>query len=111
MITNQETKDPIDPAKQSPSAAAQTDTALFASIYAVTIVATKAPVFPSAKVPDSLSSISTSRKPSTIASANVVATIAPVEIMTRIPIDMEKSLFQPVTTTVLPSDKVPTSLS
>ena len=41
----------------------------------------------------------------------VVAKIAPVDIVTRRPIEKEKLLFQPFTTTVLPSDKVPSSLS
>ena len=41
----------------------------------------------------------------------VFTTIAKFEIMTRRPIDKVKSLFQPVNTTVLPSAKVPASLS
>ena len=57
---NDENKDPIEPAKQSPSNAAQIETALFSYIASVHIVGTKDPVFPSAKVPASLSSISTS---------------------------------------------------
>ena len=42
---NDKTKYSIDPAKQSPSAAETIETALFASIAAVPIVSTKAPVF------------------------------------------------------------------
>ena len=74
------------------------------------IVATKALFFKSDKVPDSLSSIYTSRTP-TISEVTVVATKSPDEIVTRTPIDKEKLKFQPVTTTVLPSDKVSSSLS
>ena len=87
------------------------DTFIFVSIASVPIVETKAPVFPSAQVPVSLSSISTSRKPSNIAAVAVVETIAPVFIVTKIPIKKKKSLFQPVTTTFSPSAKVPASLS
>ena len=59
------------------------DTFIFVSIASVPIVETKAPVFPSAQVPVSLSSISTSRKPSNIAAVAVVETIAPVFIVTK----------------------------
>ena len=107
---NDETKNPIETAKKSPSAAAQMYTALFTSIDAVTIVATKAPVFPIYQVTASLSSIYTSRKPSPIAAETVVATRAPVEILTRRPIDKKKSLIQPITNIVFPSAKAPASL-
>ena len=42
---NYETKYSINPAKQSPSSAAQIDTAIFSFIAAVLIVSTKSPVF------------------------------------------------------------------
>ena len=45
MIKNDETKYPIEPAKQPTSAAAQIETALFPYMAVVPIVATKAPVF------------------------------------------------------------------
>ena len=41
----------------------------------------------------------------------MITTIALVEIVTRIPIDNKKYLFQPVNTTVLPNAKVPASSS
>ena len=59
-------------------------------IAEVPIVSTKYPVFPSAQVNASLSSIYTSRKISPIASVTVVVTISPVDILTRRPIDKEK---------------------
>ena len=68
-------------------------------------------MFPSAQVPASLSSISTSAKPPPIAAVNILATVSPFEIVTRRPIDKVKSLFQPVNTIVLPSSKFPASLS
>ena len=43
-LKNDKTKDSIEPAKKSPSAGAQIETALFSSIATVTIFATKAPV-------------------------------------------------------------------
>ena len=49
-----ETEDTIDPAKPSPSAASQFETTLLPPTDEVPIVATKAPVFPSDKVPASL---------------------------------------------------------
>ena len=85
-MKNDETKDPINPAKQSPSAEAQIETSIFASIVTVPIVATKAPLFPISQVSASLSYISTSSKPSTISAVNVVATRSPVDIVTRRPI-------------------------
>ena len=108
---NDETKDLIEPDKQPCSSAAKIETALFASIAAVPIVATKYIVFQSAQVPDSLSSISTSRKPPHIAEVTVIATRSHTEIMSRWPIEKGKQLFQPVTTTFLSSDKEPASLS
>ena len=60
---NDETGDPIDPAKPSPNATAQIDTDIPSPITAATIVATKATVFPSAKVPAIVLSISVPRKP------------------------------------------------
>ena len=45
MMKNYETRDPIDTDKQSPSYAAEIETALFAYIAAVPIVTTKDPVF------------------------------------------------------------------
>ena len=83
------------------------ETALFLSIAAVPIVATKYPVFPSAKVPASLPSIYISRKPSPISAATLVTTRVPVEIMKISPTEKEKSPFQPILTTVFPSAKVP----
>ena len=50
-------------------------------------------------------------KPLPINAVTVVTTISPVDIVTIIPNKKEKSLFQPVTTTVFPSDKLPASLS
>ena len=50
------------------------------------------------------------RKPSHIAAVTVVATRAPVDILTRAPIDKGNPQFQPVTTTVFPSAKLPDSL-
>ena len=41
----------------------------------------------------------------------VVTTIPPVDIVTIIPVEKGESLFQPVTTTVFTSAKVPASLS
>ena len=90
---NDEIKNSIDPAKQSPSARAQIETALFEYIAAVPIVTTKAPVFPCSQVPSSLSSIYTSMKPSPTDAVNVFSTGAPVEIVTRRPIDKVKTLF------------------
>ena len=90
---NYETKYSINPAKQSPSSAAQIEMSLFASISTVPIVATKDPVFPSAKVPAILWSIFTSSKPSPIAAVTVVSTRAPVDIVKRRPIEKVKSLF------------------
>ena len=52
---NDETEYPIGPDKQSPIFAAQIETAIFLSIAVLTTVATNIPVFPSDKVPDSLS--------------------------------------------------------
>ena len=52
---NDETKDSIEAAKQSPSDAAQIDTYLFASIATVPIVAKKSQVFPCAQETASLS--------------------------------------------------------
>ena len=49
--------------------------------------------------------------PSPTAEVPVIVTIAPVEIVTRSPIEKEKTVFQPVTTTVFPIAKVPASLS
>ena len=46
-----------------------------------------------------------------IATVTVVTTRESVEILTRAPIVKEKSSFKTVTTTFLPSDKVPDSLS
>ena len=51
---NFETEDTIDPAKPSPSDASQTETTLLPPTDEVPIVATKAAVFPSDKVPASL---------------------------------------------------------
>ena len=110
MMKDDETKDSIEAAQSSPSAGSQIDTAQFSSIAAVTIVATKYPVFPSTQVPSNLSSISTSRKPSTIAAVNILATRAPVDIVIIKAIDKGKLLVQPVPTTFLPSSKVPNSL-
>ena len=75
------------------------------------MVDTKVPVFPGFKLPSSLSSIYISRKLSHISAVTVVATIAPVEILTRARIENKKSPFQPVTTTFFPSAKVTASLS
>ena len=80
-------------------------------IDVVPIIAIKTPVFPSVKEPASLSSIFETRKPSHIAAVPVYATRAPVEIVKRAPIEKCKSPFKPVTTTFLPSAKVPASLS
>ena len=99
MIKNDETKYPIEPAKQPTSAAAQIETALFTSIAEVRIVLTKSPFIPSSKVPASLSSIYTLRKLLPISEVTVVSTRSPVDIVTRIPIEKEKSQFQHVTTT------------
>ena len=63
------------------------DTALFSSIAAFPIVATKYPVFTSAQVPAGLSLIYIPRKPSPIAAVTIVTAIAPVEILTRAPIE------------------------
>ena len=51
---NDETEDPIDPDKPSFSAVEQIETYLPSPISAVPTVATKAPIFPIAKVPASL---------------------------------------------------------
>ena len=67
-------------------------------------------MFPSAQVPASLSSISTSAKPPPIAAVNILATRAPVDIVIIKAIDKGKLLVQPVPTTFLPSSKVPNSL-
>ena len=67
--------------------------------------------FPGAKLPYSLSSIFLPRKLSPIAAVTVVATRAPVDIVTRVPIEKEEPPFQSITTTFLPSAKVPASLS
>ena len=93
MIKKYETKDPIDPDKQLPSAAAHIDKSLFASIATVPIVATKYLVFPSAQMPASLSSIYTSIKPSSISEVTGVVTRASVDIMTRIPIEKKEQYF------------------
>ena len=106
---NDETEDPIGTSKQSPSVAAQIETAFFLSISVLPIVATNIPVFPGDKVPASLSSIYTSGKQSTISAVNVVSTRTTVEILTRAPTEKGKFPFQPVTTTVLTSAKVPAS--
>ena len=66
---------------------------------------------PSAKVPDILSSIYAPSKPSNIDAVTVVEIIAPVNITTRAPTNKEKTIFQPVTTTVFPSANYPASLS
>ena len=63
---NDETEDPIDPDKPSPSDVAKIETDLQSLIVAVPIVAIKAPVFPSDKVHSCLSSKSISRKPSSL---------------------------------------------
>ena len=47
-------------------------------------------MFPSAQVPASLSSISTSAKPPPIAAVNILATVSPFEIVTRRPIQRGK---------------------
>ena len=63
---NDETENQIDPSKPykpSPSVAAQINTALPSPIDVVPIVATKAAIFPSSKVPTSLSSIYIPIKP------------------------------------------------
>ena len=60
---NEKTEDPIDPAKPTPSAVSQIDTAQPSPIAEVYIVATKASVVLSTRVPDSLSSNSVSSKP------------------------------------------------
>ena len=49
-------------------------------------------------------------KPSHITAVPVVATRAPVEIVKRAQIEKGKTPFQPVTSTVLPSSKLPASL-
>ena len=59
---NDDTKDPFETAKPSPSELVQIETALSSHISAVPIVASKSPVFPSSQVPDSLSFIYASRK-------------------------------------------------
>ena len=68
-------------------------------------------MFPSAQVPASLSSISTSAKPPPIAAVNILATVSPFEIVTRRPIQRGKYLFQAFTTTVLSIAEVSDSLS
>ena len=75
---NDETVDPIDTDKLSPSDVAQIEIALPLPISEVRIVATNAPVFPSSKVPVSLSPISIPRKMSLIAEVTVVSIRAPV---------------------------------
>ena len=51
---NDKYEDPIDSAKQPPSDAEKNETALLSSVTVVPIVGKNDPVFPSAKVPDSL---------------------------------------------------------
>ena len=50
-------------------------------------------------------------KPAPIAAVPAVATISPVDIVTRAPIEKVKTKFHPVTNTVFPSAKLPASLS
>ena len=52
---NNETEDPFDSGKPSPIVAAQIEIAVKSPIAAVPILVTNTPVFPSAKVPTSLS--------------------------------------------------------
>ena len=87
---NDETKYPINTAKSSPSAAQ---------------------VFPSAKVPASLSSISLPMKQSPISEVTVFTTVSPVMIVTRAPIDKGEKTFKPVTTTVYSGAKGTASVS
>ena len=68
-------------------------------------------LFPSAQVSAIVLSISTSSKSSHITKVTVVETRAPDEIVTRSPIEKGEKPFQPVTTTVFPSAKLPASLS
>ena len=90
LIKKYESKDSIDPSKKSPSAAAKIETSTFEYIAAVPIVSTKAPVFLSAQVPASLSSIYTPGKPSPISAVTVVEKRAPVDIVTRRPTEKGK---------------------
>ena len=108
---NYETEYPINIAKPLPSSEARIDTYLKSSIVTETIVATMSQVFPSAKVPASLSSIYVPRKPSPIAAVTIVVTIVPVKVVTRSPIEKEKTPFRPVTTTVFPGAKDPACLT
>ena len=108
---NDENEYPVEASKPSPPTTAHIDTAVQSPIYAVPIVATKYQVFPSVQVPSSSFSISTSRKPSPIDAVTLVSTKSTVDIVTRRPINKEKSLSQSVTNTVLPNANVPASLS
>ena len=73
-------------------------------------VVTKYPIDTAKPSPSATAAIETS-KPSPIASVHVVDKISSVYIVTREPIDKIKTPFQPVTTTFLPSSKVPANLS
>ena len=108
---NDETEDPIDLAKPLPSDTEKVEKYTPSPIATVPIVATKAPYFLSVKGPANLLPISVPRKPSRIYAVTVVATRAQVDIATIKPIERVIKPFQPVTTTVFPSAKVPASLS
>ena len=80
---NDETEDIIDTSKPSHGTTSEIETDLPSPITAVPIVATKTPVFTSAKVPAILLSIYVPRKLSHISALTVVEKIVPVKITTR----------------------------
>ena len=90
---NDETEYPIDPDKKSPSVTYRIETDLASPIAEVYIIFLNVPVFTSAKVFTSLSSIPVPRKLSYIAAVTVVAPRSLVDIVTRAPIDKENHHF------------------
>ena len=72
---NDETEAPMGTDKPSPSAAAQIDTALPSTIYAVPISVTTDPVIPSARDPFRLSSISVPTKPPPVTTDYIHTTV------------------------------------